>query len=812
MPDLMTPPDEDQQIDAGIEAGIDQAQAYANDPANSGSGLASRAIATGLAVGGVVARNKKPLIGGGIIGILGLAITGFLSYGPLKLEHITQRLFDHNFSTQVNWEKKEGHKVLGSLFGSRLNTDGSRKGGYGLRARYNDFKIDSFKSKLADKGYNLEFKDGKFTGITGPDGKFIDLNDSGVFEKRAAIRTAVDDTIPHWRVGKILKYRRLMASHARVSFKLFAVDKVKATTKDFYDRLRQKVQTGAPESEVAATVGEETPKDPNAPPDANAAEHQSTAKSLSDVINGARDTFNTTGSSAAAIKAGLDIFGTKMVTRSLLITGTVTMLCATEQEVVKAADQTEIQKADQLMRHGNLLLTADSQMHEGTGLSGRQFGDFMGLFDGDSSANVQVSDKGQKTNIAEENTKSFDQSAAWHRSNDQPVTSANPELAAGANPNPDSNQQLINNIDGALSSVGGKAVCGALTSKAGFFIQLGVGIVQVVADIGTLGGAQAAVIAGNVTAQFAFMRYALPQIIAMFTNVAITGTENAVQWLNNSDAGLGLAGLDYGRSMGAGPVSDSQFTAMAQEADKSQTDDFKAQPLYKQMLAISSPYSFASRFLDQLPSPHEAMASTFSTFSHLPNFIAGNLFSPKVILAGDSLNSVNPYGFNLNGFTDNEIGKYDPLENEDWLTTPVSLPDGGGKTIQVKRIDVLGDPNNFQPTTDPNSDTNSEDLLHCFENKYVSWKYRKANQQSAEDGTGFGVSGDQTKICGTVGVIEKVAYQAPDVQYIFCHYQKDRTNLGATCNPDVTDAIGHFRQYLLDLHIADDIVSLSNDQ
>ena len=187
------------------------------------------------------------------------------------------------------------------------------------------------------------------------------------------------------------------------------------------------------------------------------------------------------------------------------------------------------------------------------------------------------------------------------------------------------------------------------------------------------------------------------------------------------------------------------------------------------------------------------------------------------------------YGVTQYAFTDGEVDKYDPIQNEQYLFTNVSF-----NNISVQRIAALGNPNTDIVNTSGDeidgSNLIANDLLHCYLDNYADL------QENTLSGNGGVIDSN----CGSIGDYDYTANQPADladeasaldstILDIYCtamnappgskYYNGWTDSSGiyhSGCNavvtPQISDDIGHFRQYILDVHVMKDYMSLTTNQ
>lgn len=769
-------------------------------------------------------RKKTLAAGGGVGAVVAIIIFGIGAIVPYELVHIAKVLRKDQSKIEQRFEKK-GAKSIATKLVCRYSPSSPRcvkdsatpeeraaaaeqakADGRALSEEMNSFDLQGQASELERTGFKPTFD---------PEGNLLSLKNLSGEEILGNISDAdfalLEEALPEWDVGQLKSYRPVNVEQAGVSYQGWT-----DTANDNVDEtLAKKVQQGATNEEIqAASVEEGQNNDPNAAkdpanppgPSNDTAAQEAANGPLADAINATEENFAKNHDATAAQAAGEAAFSKDITGEALLATGVATMACNVEKTVKEASDARVPQIITLLIRHGNLVLTLASQLQEGK-VTSKEVNDTMKIVNGNPGL-LANSD-----GTPQEGSMPFSSSAAWHRASGLPVDT-NPKLGGKSNPayTPDINpaalptrksgQKIVDTVDSTLSSVGGKATCKALTSPAGIIIQGAAGIGQIVADIGSFGATQIAITGGFIAFQELVSRVLLPQILPYFTSIAVSGTENAVQWLNNSHAGLDLSYDNYGRRVGAVPQTAGQANALALAADKDQAVQLARQPWATRTFGIDNPNSLTWHMMGHMPIGLQSNVASFTTY--LTGFPAtlmhmfASIFSPHSFAQANNDPNTSacgdPYCITKYAFSDSEVAKYDPLDNEQYLFGTVTA---GGKT--ARRIDMLGNPNTYidSPTGDPNSN----DLMHCFVNSYKQF------------------SNTNDPYCGSVGKydFEHDGVVIPDdntAVSVYCQALVGNSS-DNTCRSQVasqvSDEVTHFRQYLLDTHVMSDYVSLTNE-
>jgi hypothetical protein len=620
----------------------------------------------------------------------------FLSI-PFQLIHMAQLLLDgRSGPAETQIEQPAERRLIARLMQIRAKEPvGAKKvTGNPIADKLDNMRIDRFNKLLAKDNLKMQFdKTGRLTGIvdTVSGAVLEDLSDASFLERRNTIGNLVSHRISPWRVLKRVKYTKLMRFHARVSFKFWPQEKLT----DIKKLLVEKIRLGASPAEIRAATGTN--------PDGSTTPADPKAQSGSDVANATAEEFIKTGDKAASIKAGLKLFNQKF-SGTLGVSGIVAMVCSVVGMITEYSNNGYITRTEQLMRNGNSILTMVSQLRKGQNLDIEKFGLVMSRFNGDSTAAKTSNDH-----------KGWDQSAAYRRLNKLPIV-AN---VADANYNPDLNPASnpdgfwLNDVSNILNTIidhipGAKLVCAAANSLIGSIFLFITGILEVAGNVVDGETLEIAAQAAKIALQLTLTEKILPWALSMATDLAITGTENSVDFFNNADAGTFLSAHDYQRSYGGRRLKHSEQLALTNAHDSEQTQIAAEKGWFYQTLALANPHSLASQTLMKIPTNPSTAIADITSFPQNTAHTIAQILSGQPAQAVD-INQINPYHLALYGFTKAEIDKYDPIDNEKYLTTPIA------GTTQT-RLSVLGDSTDYSP--DDGDDTNSDDLMHCFVNKF----------------------------------------------------------------------------------------------
>jgi hypothetical protein len=754
---------------------------------------------TKLVIKGIGKYKKGIATGGGGGGIMVALIFAILAFVPFELVHIEKNILNYESKIEQRFENKAASDIMQKVM-NRANKKAAAsraedsqteaKNGETLASEMDSFDITSPQiiDDLGKVGITVSINPttGAFEGIKDSAGNDI----TGEVATNDTLFNNIEAQLPEWQAGQLESFRSLMVDHAGASFRALpdtAGDNVEKTIVD-------NVTNGADPLEIATASTEEQGKP--APNDTSTATAQSYANATNEAGQlgtaeaAAEAAANAGESGTAAVEAGVSSFGSSLG-NPLLLSTVASTGCGLIKDVTIASKDRVPTIMKLLMRHGTLLISLADQLKTGH-ITSSEVNQTMKLLNGTPGL---LNSDGTKS----EASLPFSSSAAWQNitGNTGGITIDKTSL-----PTKNTGTKIVNDINSALNESHANLVCSVENSPFGFVANGFAGVVQVAADGFSLGSAQVVIIAGNVAAMATIHYVVLPEIIKYFTPFGINGSEDAVQFLNNSDAGLNLSFNDYARRLGANPVTSSTASNLVAEANKSQIQTEAQQSWVNRTFALSNPLSLVSRVVSGLPIGISSMStSIMNYFTSIPvslfhNFSA--VFLPKSYAAVPTTAPGEAYGITQYAFTDNEVNKYDPISNEQYLFGSVSA---GGNS--VRRIDALGNPGTY--TDSPAGDSNNNDLMHCYVDSF-------ADIEKADPNTGA----DQ--YCGSVGTYDSDSNSPTNLPsdstiiQIYCNNLGNPANCIQEIAPQVNDDIGHFRQYLLDLHVMETYTSLTNKQ
>lgn len=804
--------------------------------------------------------HRKAAIGGigGILGLL-LVVLGFGGIVSYELVNIEKTLIKYETKVEAYVEKKTSQNLLqniicwqksGGCKSSEDSTDDADKptAAEEAAAEANDETLtedmDSFdltspavEADFAKAGLTVEASGGKLTGIDDSSGADV----SEVVGSNDNVMAQVDTGLDDYDVGQEISFRPTMSAEFDSSWDILSDTPTDNAQEDI-----ENVDThGADNSQIDGIIDAE---DENTAPNQNAGTNANTQYSdgeaqsteLNNAINAEETTLqsdlaagdSTVQADEDAEAAGVAEFN---LGSSLLVSTVASDVCDVKEAADAASNKRVPEIISLLIRHFTTLISLADQL-KSSRVTTNEVDSTMSLYNGDPTAPA-----------GSEASKPFTSSAAWQRAtggqvdSDQNDADYTPDIKASAIPSAIAGTKIVSLVDSISSKIGGNLVCAVENSKFGGIANFFGGIVQLVSDDFSFGLTQVAAVASIVGIQQLLQHEVIPAILEYFTPIGLNGGEDSVQQLNNSDAGANLATNNYSRSMGGVSETDATATTQYNAANNQVLAEDAQLPLTDRLFSIDDPYSLVSHFFDELPLGFTStMASLSSYFTDLPSILShsiASVFSPYRAFAAAATDPGEPYGVTQYSFSNSDITKYNPVANEAYLfgTTPYSPITYNGKT--ASRIEMLGNPNSYVPST--GGDPNNNDLLHCFVDPPLL--LADASDGSTQDAKRFcggqpsptvadledgsipsgNISGGLGTYDDSINPDTGQPYDDPNdipgnaqVIEIYCQYFVDNPTDTACDNAmasQVNDDVGHFRQYLLDLHVMEDYTSLTND-
>jgi hypothetical protein len=811
-------------------------------------------------VAGKLPGKKASSAGVGVGGLLAILFILFFSGSSLILVHIEKIMQGYEAKVEQKFEKDAARQIISRIIKKQIAKAQARAAGQPdpdaaeaadaatngevLTEDADSFNFEAFKGELANQGIKAEFdSEGNLTSLTDEAGN--DLSNS----LSPADFDELESAMPEWAVGQLDSYRPLMVDQYDVSFEGMPdtdADNVKeteeadvskgATNEDLIDAAKDSSspaeQTpGSDPAGTAPTVGES----------GDLTQESSNASSLGKAIDATNQELAKTGDSKAAIAAGEKAFGADDPANDLLIASAATTACNLQKAVKDASDARIPTLISLLVRHWNLLLTVGAQVQTGH-IKGSEVNQLAQQVEGNPAAPPTANKK-----VPAEDALPFNDSEVWAEATggnvgkDPTKSGYTPGVSPSVLPNKNGAQKIDDEINGAIDDVpGAKLSCKALTSSWGVLIQGALGVTQLITDIGSISSAQVGITTALIAFQVVLQKVILPDILKFFTVAGVSGTENAVDYINDSGVGGNIAFNDYSRRLGARPMTDAETTTVVYQANQRMLQEQQEQPWVSRTFALSNPYSLASRVAIELPlgSIQNLSTDIRAYFVHAP-FAAlhsiASIISSKSALA-DPNPDVNSYGLFQYGFPGGEDTQYDPIANEQFLYKQLTITANDGKNITFKPIDILGNPATY--TDSMGGDPTLSDWLHCFTNSTTQLDVENTMSPPPNPfGTLYYVP------CASIGQVDQVdnpTLNANNILYvddksmgdIFCqdlfagddgnepgfHYivvkgvrsvvVDDPDKCGKALAPNLDNEIQRFRQYILDVHVINDYKSL----
>ena len=251
-------------------------------------------------------------------------------------------------------------------------------------------------------------------------------------------------------------------------------------------------------------------------------------------------------------------------------------------------------------------------------------------------------------------------------------------------------------------------------------------------------------------------------------------------------------------------------------------------------MALSNPDSLASHILMDMP---VGLAATIngavSSIVRLPAILLhdfSSIFYSRAIAATTPSDPGEAAGITQYAFTDAEVGQYDPIANEAYLFKPVTFKDQAAKINAVipNRITALGNPNTdllngSGDEVDSTGTLITSDLLHCYVDSYSDLVEAQPLGSGIDTNcydSGIYSFGDYDYTADPPADAATVDSALDStIAQIYCYDLLNHTvsiTLTPLCiqyvNPQVKDDIGHFRQYILDVHVMKDYEGLVTNQ
>jgi hypothetical protein len=678
--------------------------------------------------------------------------------------------------------------------------------------------------------------------VKGPSGNLEELKDTStgadVTDDVATDTNGVADSIasalPAEEYGQETSFRADVVEHAGVN-----EDPSPAADPDDTDKaIEDNVLKGATEEEIAGEA---------AITDSNKGTNESAANYSEGVAEGgalgqelsAADKGIDNAEPEPAVEEGVEDIN---VGDPVFLSSTASTLCSIDNLVTKSSDS-RVPKIDTLLiRHGMLLVSLADELKVGD-LSGGALNKVMSIFNGNSSAKPTIDPTTGKS-VPDPSSYPLSDSEAYQSASGN---SGGIAMDDSSLPTENDGSKILGTVNGLLDkTVVGPMICKAEGTIFGTVLNAFGNTAQIFETIASGGLSEVATIAANLALFAEIQHTVIPEILKYFTVVGLDGLENAAQWGNNAGAGLNLASNDYARSIGANPVTTPVASQIASEATQEQNIAQSRLSWVDRTVALSNPDSLASHLLMDMPVGLAATINgAINSLVKLPATLIhtlSSIFSTRAQAAAVPADPGEAAGVTQYAFTDSELGQYDPISNEAYLFTPVTFVDklDNINAMVAHRIDALGNPNTdllngSGNEVDSSGNLITDDLLHCYVDNYVDLQENTLTGAGGTPSSGISIAQD-CMIPGSNG-----NYSLGDYDYttntpadastidstldttiasIYCYHLLYPNNLTVTILPkcmqqivsQVKDDIGHFRQYILDVHVMKDYEGVLTNQ
>jgi len=815
---------------AGIgDAASNLAQDGLFNAAETAGGALAPPLALALRVGSLIARNRRKSAAGGVAGIIITIVVVLGGGGLLSMEliHIEKALLGDVAKIEQRAEKKIAQKLAQQIVKrlvkkatgtaeEKAAIAADEAAGGEMTKAMDEFKITDPQvvESLGNAGITVEVNSaGEFTGLRDAASGADITNEIGTSEE---LFGKIEEALPEWNVGQIEEFRPLMVDHAEASFEALPEG---TEPKDVKSVIENEVKNGATEADLSSVAEERAtesetgaPDDPNKPTAAESAASQ-TAQSEGGALGDLLDTTSGEIAKGASPDAAIaDAAGKFDLGSPLLASSIATTLCNFSNGVKDASNNRVPKITKLLIRHETLLVAMADEIKSGK-IKSADVKKVMEVFNGDPTA------KRTSSNPHPEAALPFTSSAAWQRIVKNPVngnkksSAYTPDISKSSLPTKSSGTKIVDELTTIEKDTGLTFGCKALTSKFGFIVQGGLGIFQLVADAGSFGTTQIAITGGILAAQESLQRFVLPEVIKYFLPIGVSGAEDSVQWMNNAHVGGILAYGDYGRRMGAQPMSKAQTRKLVAAANADELKHIAAMPWTERTFGSDNPDSLTSKLAVSIPITTQNIATNAADlFTSLPGTIM-HTFSSILFYAragADPTDSATDpeqqYGVTQYALTDEVISTYpDGVANEKYLMGNVTYKDKDGVVHKATRLSMTGDPNKFEGQSNDDSDTS--DILHCFVNGF-------ADDGNTADSPAN--RNDPDAICGSLGSFDMSSLEPTPitdgtVANVYCQHLAGAATPECLqqVTPQLHDDIGHFQAYIAWVHVMHSYSSLA---
>lgn len=686
-----------------------------------------------------------------------------------------------------------------------------------------DFTDPTVVQRLSDQGINVvKTADNKFAGFTDSSGNPITVSD---IENNEAIWDSFETALPNIDIGTITSMEPLLVEHAEADFNGVA----DSDSGNVQEEVDDTILNGAPESEISAAEAENQAEAPSSTVTAAEAEQSAAEVANNNAILDAADkVIENGGTESEALSAAENV----NLGSPLLVSSIASDLCG----IKKVADTSSANRKPEIMklaiRHMALLFAVADQIKTGH-ITSKAVSQVMSIFMGAKGAPLTVPDPDSvsvknPTTPAKMETNAaalpWNRSAAWLRdTGDASEVDTNPEAAnytpdidSSSLPTADAGNAIVSKVDTATTLVGGTFVCDLENSPIGTVANFFGNGIQMISNGFDFGASEAATVAGVAAIQLFIQKELIPDIVRYFTPANMFGGEDSTQWMGIADMGANLGVNDYFRSEGAMPVSNSSARSQFALASQAEQKDENSKSFAYRTFALSNPNSLVAKLAVDLPSSRLGIFSDisnyFTSFGHeLTSSFASILRVGSLSADPTTLNpSQDPtpgiaYGITQYGLPNPT--KYDPIANEIYLNGAITY-DG----VTATRITMLGNPLNYPNAID---DTSSSDVYHCFTQSFDN----TANETSLDpNGICAGLGNyDYNNLTPSSQTSNNDITDA-NVAQAYCDYFSNQPGIYgfdmSSCLQymprQLNNDIGHFTQYIMDVHIINEYDGITN--
>ena len=664
-----------------------------------------------------------------------------------------------------------------------------------------DLTNPTIESDLSSAGITVETNPatGQVTGLL-DNGQPVNSTD---ISSNSPTFADIEKGLPEIKVGELESLRPDMYDNAGVSFDILKDTPNDNPEQDYTSAIDEGAQGNAP---AEAAIQEEESA-PTKPTPTEAQTYNAANGITQDLTTAENDMTNAVNNGESVSTAAEDAASKVNLGSPTNINIAAQDACMVKKAATVASKARVPEIMSLLIRGGFSLLSLASQINSGH-VTGKEVSTVMSIYNGKT-----YTGKGPMTSANEP----FSDSAAWQRVTGHPVTSQNPGILSSSLPTANFGTKIVNTINSIFSRYipGSKQVCAVENSPFSTILNIGGLAETIFGDTVTFGLQQVVETGAIVGFQLALQKEVIPLILQYFTPVGLLGHANSVQQFNNADAGVNIGFNNYSRSMGGVPQTNSAANQQTAQANNAIAVANKRTSLSYRLFALSNPSSLISKLALDIPleTKNSLIYSVINYITKIPVQLIHNFSTdflmPIAYANQPTTNPGLPYGVTQYSFSNGSINRYDPISNEQYLFQKITY-----KGQSARRITMLGNPNTF--VNSPAGDPNNNDLLHCFVDPF---SMIEESNPSFNPNVAPQNDPGADKNCGVIGMYDYQsnpisATDMPNnntVASIYCSYLNS-PNQGCInymiSKGLVNNDVNHFRQYLLDLHVMKDYMSL----